>query len=130
MDNFREELVILMDLKFDKSLSEDQKKEIILKKCNENLNYIKQNANKFYSIEYKLSKRQEKVKEIANVALKEYRKNTNTYYISCTDIYFEIWDFLDDYGDRHDGKISQVEADCLKTLLEDLKECCEKEKPY
>ena len=60
---------------------------------------------------YQLSKRQERTKELA---LSDDNNLVNSYW--------EIYDFIDDYGDRKKGKIYSVEKDEIYKMLEKLEE--------
>ncbi len=60
------------------------------------------------SSEYKLSERQQRTRNnaINNIKAKDF-----------LEAYYEITDFVDDYGDRHNGKIFEIEKQEINNLI-------------
>ena len=89
-----------------RSLSEEERNKIISEtiiKVSKILKEIQCDSS-----EYKLSKRQQRTKDnaINNIKSKEF-----------LEAYYEITDFVDDYGDRHNGKIFVTEKQEINNLI-------------
>lgn len=89
-----------------RSLSEEERNKIIsetILKVSKILKEIQCDTS-----EYKLSARQQRTKNnaINNIKSKKF-----------LEAYFEITDFVDDYGDRHNGKIFEVEKQEINNLI-------------
>ena len=87
---------------------------IIYKTVEDIINYINENEalKKFEEIPYTNSIRQKAVKE---KAILETNKGN---YVNA---YYEIWDYIDDYADKHDGKICKYEEETVRELYITLK---------
>lgn len=125
-NGFREFILKKMgDLNLTKESTEEEERIGISDKCSDMINLIKKYQLKFIDVEYQLSKRQKAVMQAAeNMIIDKLTENKN--YNKYSDIYWEIWDFVHDYGDKHDGNITGEEYDVLLKLLNNLKKCCDK----
>lgn len=106
----RESLLQKMKIKDDiRKMSIDTQKIIIKDKITQIRMFLEScNLN---TEPYQLSRRQERTKELA---LLDDNNIANSYW--------EIYDFIDDYGDRKNGKIYSVEKDEIYKMLEKLEE--------
>ena len=89
-----------------RELSEEEKNEIIYEtiiKLSKVLKKIQCDSS-----EYQLSQRQQKTKSnaINNIKSKDF-----------LEAYYEIADFVDDYGDRHNGKVFEIEKQEINNLI-------------
>ncbi|MBQ9658785.1 MAG: hypothetical protein IJV31_08485 [Clostridia bacterium] len=103
----RDELIKIMELPSNiRKLSEEEKNKIICETIISVSKLLKE--VKCDSSEYQLSQRQQKTKDnaINNIKTKNF-----------LEAYYEITDFVDDYGDRHNGKIFETEKQEINTLL-------------
>lgn len=104
----RDQLLETMQLPdYIRHVSEEERKEIIKKKIMQ-IKEILENM-KCKNDEYELSKRQQRTKELAiyNIKQKDY-----------LEAYFEMIDFIEDYGDKHDGKVWEKEKQEINQLIE------------
>ncbi len=112
--SFRESF--LNEYKLDNLRKKDkmEQNQIVYKTVSNIINYINENEilKKFEDIDYENSSRQEAVKKNAML---EIEKNN---YVNA---YYEIWDYIEDYGDVHQGKIYKAEAKTIKELYMILK---------
>jgi len=103
----RDNLIKTMELPNNiRKLSEKERNEII---C-ENIIKVSKVLKKIKcdSSEYKLSQRQQATK---NNAVNKIRAK---YFLEA---YYEIADFVDDYGDRHNGKVFEIEKQEINNLI-------------
>lgn len=103
----RDNLIKTMTLpKNIRSLSEEERNEIICETIIKVSRLLK--AIKCDSSEYKLSQRQQATKNnaINKIKAKDF-----------LEAYYEIVDFVDDYGDRHNGKVFEIEKQEINTLM-------------
>lgn len=121
---FREFVLTKMgEWKLPKEHTDEEEREYTSQKCSDMIELIKKYSLSFIDIEYQLSKRQKAVMEATeNMIIDRLVDNKN--YIKYQDIYWEIWDFVDDYGDRHNQKITCEEYDIILKLLTNLMKCC------
>lgn len=89
-----------------RSLSEEERNEIICETIIKVSRLLK--AIKCDSSEYQLSRRQQATKNnaINKIKAKEF-----------LEAYYEIEDFVDDYGDKHNGKVFEIEKQEINTLM-------------
>ena len=92
-----------------RNLSSEEQKEILLNKISEIRECLQKISLAFEP--YELSSRQKEVERLALIG-----------DTSIVDTYWEIYDFIDDYGDRKNGKIYSVEKDEIYKMLEKLEE--------
>ena len=88
-------------------------KNILLNKISEIRECIKKISLAFEK--YELSSRQKEVERLALIEDKDL-----------TDAYWEIYDFIDDYGDSKNGRVHIEEVQQLEKMLESLEEKCRK----
>ena len=89
-----------------RTLSEKERNEIICETIIKVSRLLK--AIKCDSSEYQLSRRQQATKNnaINKIKAKEF-----------LEAYYEIEDFVDDYGDKHNGKVFEIEKQEINTLM-------------
>lgn len=103
----RDELINSMKLMNNiRSLSEKERNEIIYENIIKVSKVLKE--IKCDSSEYKLSQRQQATKNnaINKIKAKDF-----------LEAYYEITDFIDDYGDRHNGKVFEIEKQEINNLI-------------
>lgn len=103
----RDNLIKTMTLpKNIRSLSKEERNEIIRETIIKVSRLLK--AIKCDSSEYQLSRRQQSTKNnaINKIKAKEF-----------LEAYYEIADFVDDYGDKHNGKVFEIEKQEINTLM-------------
>ncbi len=103
----RNDLINIMQLPNDiRRLSDNEQDNVLLDTITKIYKFLKDIKCDLF--EYKLSPRQQTTKNNAINNIKEKR---------FLDAYYEIMDFVDDYGDRHDGKVFEIEKQEISTLL-------------
>lgn len=91
----------------------EEQKNILLNKISEIRECLQKISLAFEK--YELSSRQ---KEVESLALIEDKDIADTYW--------EIYDFIDDYGDSKNGRVHIEEVEELEKMLESLEEKCRK----
>ena len=91
----------------------EEQKNMLLNKISEIRECIKKISLAFEK--YELSSRQKEVERLALIEDKDL-----------TDAYWEIYDFIDDYGDSKNGRVHIEEVQQLEKMLESLEEKCRK----
>lgn len=91
----------------------EEQKEILLNKISEIRECIKKISLAFEK--YELSSRQ---KEVESLALIEDKDIADTYW--------EIYDFIDDYGDSKNGRVHIEEVEKLEKMLNNLEQKCKR----
>lgn len=112
--SIREDFLVKYKLSNLRKKDKMEQLRIIYKTVEDIINYINENEalKKFEEIPYTNSIRQKAVKE---KAILETNKGN---YVNA---YYEIWDYIDDYADKHDGKICKYEAETVRELYITLK---------
>lgn len=111
----RELLKDALELKVQiRNLSSEEQKEILLNKISEIRECIKKISLAFEK--YELSSRQ---KEVESLALIEDKDIADTYW--------EIYDFIDDYGATKKGRVYIDEVEQLRKLLDNLEQKCKRD---
>lgn len=110
----RELLQDALELKLKiRNLSNEEQKEILLNKISEIRECLQKISLAFE--EYELSSRQ---KEVERLALIEDNGVVDTYW--------EIYDFIDDYGDSKNGRVYIEEVEELEKMLNNLEQKCKR----
>ena len=91
----------------------EEQKKILLNKISEIRECLQKISLAFEK--YELSSRQKEVERLALIEDKDL-----------TDAYWEIYDFIDDYGDSKNGRVHIEEVQQLGKMLESLEEKCRK----
>lgn len=112
----RELLKDALELKVQiRNLSSEEQKEILLNKISEIRECLQKISLAFEK--YELSSRQ---KEVESLALIEDKDIADTYW--------EIYDFIDDYGDSKNGRVHIEEVEKLEKMLNNLEQKCKETK--
>lgn len=110
----RELLQDALELKLKiRNLSNEEQKEILLNKISEIRECLQKISLAFEK--YELSSRQ---KEVERLALIEDNDVVDTYW--------EIYDFIDDYGDSKNGRVYIEEVEELEKMLNNLEQKCKR----
>lgn len=110
----RELLQDALELKLKiRNLSNEEQKEILLNKISEIRECLQKISLAFEK--YELSSRQ---KEVERLTLIEDN--------DVVDIYWEIYDFIDDYGDSKNGRVYIEEVEELEKMLNNLEQKCKR----
>lgn len=96
-----------------RNLSNEEQKEILLNKISEIRECLQKISLAFEK--YELSSRQ---KEVERLALIEDNDVIDTYW--------EIYDFIDDYGDSKNGRVYIEEVEELEKMLNNLEQKCKR----
>lgn len=96
-----------------RNLSNEEQKEILLNKISEIRECLQKISLAFEK--YELSSRQ---KEVERLALIEDNDVVDTYW--------EIYDFIDDYGDSKNGRVYIEEVEELEKMLNNLEQKCKR----
>ena len=96
-----------------RNLSSEEQKEILLNKISEIRECLQKISLAFEP--YELTSRQ---KEVESLALIEDKDIADTYW--------EIYDFIDDYGDSKNGRVHIEEVEELEKMLNNLEQKCKR----
>ncbi len=91
----------------------EEQKKMLLNKISEIRECIKKISLAFEK--YELSSRQKEVERLALIEDKDL-----------TDTYWEIYDFIDDYGDSKNGRVHIEEVEKLEKMLNNLEQKCKR----
>ena len=111
----RELLKDALELKVQiRNLSSEEQKEILLNKISEIRECLQKISLAFEP--YELSSRQKEVERLALIG-----------DTSIVDTYWEIYDFIDDYGATKKGRVYIDEVEQLRKLLDNLEQKCKRD---
>ena len=96
-----------------RNLSSEEQKEILLNKISEIRECLQKISLAFEP--YELSSRQKEVERLALIG-----------DTSIVDTYWEIYDFIDDYGATKKGRVYIDEVEQLRKLLDNLEQKCKR----
>jgi hypothetical protein len=97
-----------------RNLSSEEQKEILLNKISEIRECLQKISLAFEP--YELSSRQKEVERLALIG-----------DTSIVDTYWEIYDFIDDYGATKKGRVYIDEVEQLRKLLDNLEQKCKRD---